>query len=59
MTFVEALNSQNLETIRSFPKADLHNHFVLGGSREYIFHKTGVKGSCWRMGHGKGYSYFS
>ena len=43
MTFVEALNSQNLEAIRSFPKADLHNHFVLGGSREYIFNKTGYR----------------
>ena len=35
MTFIEALNSQDLEKIRKFPKADLHNHFVLGGSREY------------------------
>ena len=43
MTFAEALNSQDLHTIRSFPKADLHNHFVLGGSREYIFNKTGYK----------------
>lgn len=43
MTFTEALYSQDLEAIRSFPKADLHNHFVLGGSREYIFHKTGHK----------------
>lgn len=41
VTFVEALESQDLEMIRRFPKADLHNHFVLGGSREYIFHKTG------------------
>lgn len=43
MTFVEALESQDLEMIRRFPKADLHNHFVLGGSREYMFHKTGYK----------------
>ena len=43
MTFIEALNSQDLEKIRKFPKADLHNHFVLGGSREYIFNKTGYK----------------
>ena len=43
MTFAEALNSQDLHMIRSFPKADLHNHFVLGGSREYIFSKTGYK----------------
>ena len=43
MTFVEALDSQDLETIRRFSKADLHNHFVLGGSREYIFNKSGYK----------------
>ena len=41
MTFVEALESENIENIREFPKADLHNHFVLGGSREYILRKTG------------------
>ena len=41
MTFTDALNSENIEIIRRFPKTDLHNHFVLGGSREYIFKKTG------------------
>ena len=43
MTFAEALSSQDLNTIRSFPKADLHNHFVLGGSREYLYNKTGYE----------------
>jgi adenosine deaminase len=43
MTFIDALKSEDLEAIRSFPKADLHNHFVLGGSREYIFGKTGYE----------------
>ena len=43
MTFIEALKSENLDVIRSFPKADLHNHFVLGGSREYILKKTGYE----------------
>lgn len=43
MTFKEALKSENLDHIRSFPKADLHNHFVLGGSREYLFSKTGYE----------------
>lgn len=43
MTFAEALNSQDLDAIRQFPKADLHNHFVLGGNRGYIFQKTGYK----------------
>lgn len=37
MTFIEALESENLVNIWDFPKADLHNHFVIGGSREYIF----------------------
>ena len=43
MTFIEALKSENLGAIRSFPKADLHNHFVLGGNREYLFEKTGYE----------------
>ena len=34
--FVEALESENIENIREFPKADLHNHFVLGVSRGNI-----------------------
>ena len=41
--FTEALKNGNLEEIRKFPKSDLHNHFVLGGSREYIFEKTGYE----------------
>ena len=43
MTFVEALDSENIANFRSFPKADLHNHFVLGGNREYLFNKTGYR----------------
>ena len=43
MTFTEALKSGNIDNIRTFPKADLHNHFVLGGSREYIFNKPGIR----------------
>ncbi len=43
MTFIEALKSGDLDSIRSFPKSDLHNHFVLGGSREYILGKTGYE----------------
>lgn len=43
MTFIEAIKNENLDQIRSFPKADLHNHFVLGGSRGYIFSKTGYE----------------
>ncbi len=43
MTFIEALKCEDIAAIRSFPKADLHNHFVLGGSRDYILEKTGYK----------------
>ena len=39
--FIEAIEKGDLDAIRRFPKSDLHNHFVLGGSREYIFDKTG------------------
>lgn len=43
MSFIEALKSGDLNKVRSFPKADLHNHFVLGGSRDYIFRNTGYE----------------
>ena len=43
MTFTEALKSEKIENIRKYPKADLHNHFVLGGNREYIFNQSGHK----------------
>ena len=41
MTFIEALQSEDIEHMRQFPKADLHNHFVLGGNRNFILRKTG------------------
>lgn len=41
--FVNALKNNDLQAIKSVPKADLHNHFVLGGNREYIFQKTGYE----------------
>lgn len=41
MTFIEAIKQGDLNLIRSFPKSDLHNHFVLGGCREFILSKTG------------------
>lgn len=40
--FVDALEQGDLGKIRSFPKSDLHNHFVLGGSRQYIRDMTGL-----------------
>lgn len=41
MMFTEALRRGSLETIRKSPKADLHNHFVLGGSRKYLLKQSG------------------
>jgi adenosine deaminase len=39
--FICALKNNDLNSVRRIPKADLHNHFVLGGSRDYIHRKTG------------------
>lgn len=36
MGFIDELKQENIEGIRKFPKADLHNHFVLGGCRKYL-----------------------
>lgn len=41
MDFIDALKQNDLEAIRRCPKADLHNHFVLGGSRQYLLQHTG------------------
>ena len=41
MKFAHVIQSEDLDAIRSFPKADLHNHFVLGGNREFIRRETG------------------
>ena len=41
--FITALEQRDLGKIRSFPKSDLHNHFVLGGSRQYLRRMTGVQ----------------
>lgn len=41
--FIDALKQKNLEKIRACPKSDLHNHFVLGGSRQYLQKMTGLK----------------
>ena len=42
MEFTKALIEGNLEAIRKCPKADLHNHFVLGGSRRYLLEHSGI-----------------
>lgn len=44
--FIKALEENDLDLLRKVPKADLHNHFVLGGNREYIYEKTGFKIDC-------------
>lgn len=40
--FIDALTRKDLTAIRRVPKADLHNHFTLGGNREYIREVTGI-----------------
>ena len=42
MEFTDALKCGDLEALRSCPKADLHNHFVLGGSRKFLLEQTGI-----------------
>ena len=41
MEFADALRCGDLEAVRKCLKADLHNHFVLGGSREYLHRHLG------------------
>lgn len=41
--FTDALEQRNLEELRKYPKADLHNHFVLGGNRRFIYQETRKK----------------
>lgn len=41
LKFISALKSHDRNALRHIPKADLHNHFVLGGDRVYIKEKTG------------------
>lgn len=41
MDFIEALKIGDMEAISKCPKTDLHNHFVLGGSRKYLLEHSG------------------
>lgn len=41
MRFTDALIDGDIAAIRKCPKADLHNHFVLGGSRKFLFEHSG------------------
>ena len=40
-SFQDALTTGNLKALRAIPKSDLHNHFILGGNREWIERSTG------------------
>lgn len=40
--FMEALEMRDLERVRKCPKSDLHNHFVLGGYRNFIKEVTRI-----------------
>jgi len=40
--FIEALETGNYDLLKRVPKADLHNHFILGGNRDYIKERTGI-----------------
>lgn len=40
--FMNALKTHDIDTIKQIPKSDLHNHFVLGGDRQYIKDTTGI-----------------
>ncbi len=41
--FIDAFMKHDINKIKMIPKSDLHNHFVLGGCREYIKLKTGFE----------------
>lgn len=41
--FKAALRAGDLAALRQIPKADLHNHFMLGGDREWIAEHWGVR----------------
>ncbi len=41
--FIDALMKYDNNKIKMVPKSDLHNHFILGGCREYIKQKTGFE----------------
>lgn len=42
-SFIRALEQRNPEELKRYPKADLHNHFVLGGSRRFLYQVTGKR----------------
>lgn len=41
--FIQALEEHNADAIRKCAKSDLHNHFVLGGNRNFIKNSVGIE----------------
>src|SRR5215469_15240931 len=41
-TFADALENGDLDGLRTVPKADLHNHGVLCGDRDFVRDATGI-----------------
>ena len=41
--FINSIITKDILGIKETPKADLHNHFVMGGNREYIRNITGIE----------------
>ena len=41
VSFVDALETGNLEALREIPKSDLHNHAYAGGNREWVARVAG------------------
>jgi len=40
--FINSLITSDIHELKKIPKSDLHNHFALGGNREYIKKITGI-----------------
>ena len=40
--FISALKNHDIDTVKEIPKSDLHNHFVLGGNRKYIYEQKKI-----------------
>lgn len=41
LRFIEGLKGRDINLLKSVPKADLHNHFTMGGNKDIIYRKTG------------------
>lgn len=41
LRFIKGLKEKDINLLKSVPKADLHNHFSLGGNKNFIYRKTG------------------